>query len=96
MSLPLPHAKMSVQYVNAATLNDKSAQDREAYINEIINRGGVVKFRNNITGIEKYVKSTELDADGDMTAFKTTGRTTAVCWQALEYTVSEAKPEEYT
>lgn len=86
---------MAADYKNVMALRNEAAKCREAQINEIISRGGVVKFTNTLNGVVKFVNNADKDDDGDLTAFKHTGRSSAVCWEAVEYTVTEATPEEY-
>lgn len=87
---------MPPTYVNTITVNKAKLEERREKIAEILNKGGVVKFTNTLNGITKFVNNATKDADGDMTAFKYNGRTSAVCWEALEYEITEAKPEEYS
>ena len=87
---------MANQYFGAVVLKNSKVKEREAQIAEILNKGGIVKFTNTLSGVIKFVNNGEKDADGDLVAFKHTGVTPFVCWRAAEYEIAEAKPEEYS
>lgn len=69
---------------------------RKKQIEEILARGNVVKFTNPFTQQVKYVDTWNEDADGDLTAFRTTRNcaTSFVCWESARYDISEVTREE--
>lgn len=67
--------------------------ERFPLIKDILGRGNIVVFTNMITGVVKKVREWNLDAEGDLTAFYSTGRNAFVCPTALEYEVSEETPD---
>jgi hypothetical protein len=79
---------MSTRLVSPADLSVNLESKRQT-IEDILARGKVVRFSNSINGITKDVKEWNADEDGDLTAFRYTGRSRYVCWQAAQYTVSE-------
>lgn len=68
--------------------------ERKKTIDEILSRGGVVKF----TGPRgtKFVREWNPDEDGDLCAFHTENALVPyVAWESVAYKVSEALPGEY-
>jgi len=64
-------------------------KNRLRYIKDTLDKGKVVRFTNNINGITKDVNIWNSDIEGDLTAFRHTGRSPYVCWRAEQYDVSE-------
>lgn len=62
---------------------------KEQMIKDILSRGNIVRFTNRITGITKDINSWNADVDGDLIAFRHTGLSPYICWQAAQYVVSE-------
>ena len=65
---------------------------REQWIKDIIARGNTAVFTNRISGVVKKVREWNVDGDGDIEAFYSTGATRFLCWEALEYELSEEAP----
>jgi hypothetical protein len=63
----------------------------ENKIKDILARGKIVCFTNKINGIVKYVNEWNLDEWGDLTAFKSTGKSMFVCPFAVEYDITEVE-----
>jgi hypothetical protein len=64
-------------------------QSRMQRIQDILKKGKVVRFTNNINGITKDVKEWNSDIEGDLTAFRHTGSSPYICWRAEQYSISE-------
>lgn len=65
---------------------------RRAQIHDILARGKHVRFTNIYSGVTKDVKEWNVDEDEDLTAYRTTGTTPAVCWRHDQYDISEIEP----
>lgn len=62
---------------------------KEQMIKDILSRGKIVRFTNTFNGSTKDVNEWNADSDGDLIAFRHTGRSPYICWKTSQYVVSE-------
>jgi hypothetical protein len=79
---------MSTRFVPEWQLSP-DLKNRRQLIEDILARGKIVRFTNSITHVTKDVKEWNADDDDDLTAFRHTGSTPYICWDADQYTISE-------
>jgi hypothetical protein len=80
---------MSTHRLVSPSLIAPGLKTREQTIKDILDRGKIVRFTNSITGVTKDVNKWNVDEDGDLTAFRYTGRSPFLCWVTEQYLISE-------